>query len=53
MPSSSSRALRMPDRRGDGNPKMSKKLCAKLQELNTPLVTEGLQYMQKAVDIRP
>ncbi len=38
---------------GDGNPKMSKKLCANLQQLNTPLVTEGLQYMQKAVDIRP
>jgi tetratricopeptide (TPR) repeat protein len=38
---------------GDGNAKMSKKLCAKLQELNAPLVTEGLQYMQKAVEIRP
>jgi tetratricopeptide (TPR) repeat protein len=38
---------------GDGNPKMNKQTCAKMQELNTPLVTEGLQYMQKAVDIRP
>jgi tetratricopeptide (TPR) repeat protein len=38
---------------GDGNPKMSKQVCQKLQELNTPLVTEGLQYMQKAIDIRP
>ena len=38
---------------GDGNPKMSKEVCKKLQEMNTPLVTEGLQYMQKAVDIRP
>jgi tetratricopeptide (TPR) repeat protein len=38
---------------GDGNPKMSKKLCAQLQQINTPLVTEGLQYMQKAVDVRP
>ncbi len=38
---------------GDGNPKMNKQVCAKLQELNTPLVTEGLQYMQKAVDVRP
>jgi tetratricopeptide (TPR) repeat protein len=38
---------------GDGNPKMSKKLCATLQQMNGPLVTEGLQYMQKAVDIRP
>jgi len=37
----------------DGNPKMSKQTCAKLQELNTTLVTEGLTYMQKAVDIRP
>lgn len=38
---------------GDGNPKMSKKLCAQLQQMNTPLVTEGLQYMQKAVEVRP
>jgi tetratricopeptide (TPR) repeat protein len=38
---------------GDGNPKMNKQVCAKLQELNTPLVTEGLQYMQKAIDVRP
>jgi tetratricopeptide (TPR) repeat protein len=38
---------------GDGNPKMNKPVCAKLQELNTPLVTEGLQYMQKAIDVRP
>ncbi|AXC11634.1 TPR-domain containing protein [Acidisarcina polymorpha] len=38
---------------GDGNPKMSKPVCQKLQELNTPLVTEGLQYMQKALDVRP
>jgi tetratricopeptide (TPR) repeat protein len=38
---------------GDGNPKMNKQTCAKMQEQNTALVTEGLQYMQKAVDIRP
>ncbi len=38
---------------GDGNPKMSKEVCKKIQELNTALVTEGLQYMQKAIDIRP
>ncbi len=38
---------------GDGNPKMNKQVCAKIQELNTPLVTEGLQYMQKAIDVRP
>ncbi len=38
---------------GEGNAKMSKKLCADLQQANGPLITEGLQYMQKAVDIRP
>lgn len=38
---------------GSGNAKMNKQVCAKLQQLNTPLVTEGLQYMQKAVDARP
>jgi tetratricopeptide (TPR) repeat protein len=38
---------------GDGNPKMSKQTCAKMQEENSALVSEGLQYMQKAVDIRP
>ena len=38
---------------GDGNPKMPKPVCAKLQQENTPLVTEGLQYMQKALDVRP
>ena len=32
---------------------MNKQVCAKIQELNTPLVTEGLQYMQKAIDVRP
>ena len=38
---------------GDGNPKMTKKSAPRLQEQNTPLVNEGLQYMQKAVDVRP
>jgi tetratricopeptide (TPR) repeat protein len=38
---------------GEGNPKKPKAVCQKLQELNTPLVTEGLQYMQKAIDVRP
>ncbi len=38
---------------GEGNAKMSKKLCAQIQQENTPLVTEGLQYMQKAIDVRP
>jgi tetratricopeptide (TPR) repeat protein len=38
---------------GNGNAKVTKPVCAKIQELNTPLVTEGLQYMQKAIDVRP
>jgi tetratricopeptide (TPR) repeat protein len=38
---------------GEGNAKKSKQLCAALQQMNTPLVTEGLQYMQKAIDARP
>jgi hypothetical protein len=36
---------------GLGNVKKSKAACAKLQEANTALVNEGLQYLQKAVDI--
>jgi tetratricopeptide (TPR) repeat protein len=38
---------------GQGNPKMPKKVCEQLKEENTPLVTDGLSYLQKAVDIRP
>jgi tetratricopeptide (TPR) repeat protein len=38
---------------GDGNPKMPKPVCQKLVEQNTPLVNEGLQYLQKALEIRP
>ncbi len=38
---------------GDGNPKMPKPVCQKLLEQNTPIVNEGLQYLQKALDIRP
>ncbi len=38
---------------GLGNPKMSKKVCAKLKDENTQLVTQGLDYLHKAVDIRP
>lgn len=38
---------------GDGNPKKSKGACAKLQQQNTALVNEGLQYLQKAVEINP
>jgi hypothetical protein len=36
---------------GNGNPKKSKGACQKIKDANTPLVTEGLQYLQKAVDI--
>lgn len=38
---------------GQGNPKMPKKTCEGLVQENTPLVNEGLEYLQKAVDIRP
>lgn len=38
---------------GDGNPKMPKDACKKLVEQNTALVNEGMQYLQKALDIRP
>ena len=30
-----------------------KKACAALQDQNTPLVTEGIQQLQQAVDLRP
>jgi tetratricopeptide (TPR) repeat protein len=36
---------------GLGNAKKSKAACAKIAEMNKPLVDEGLQYLQKAVDI--
>lgn len=38
---------------GDGNPKMSKGACQKIQAANTDLVTEGLQYLNKAVEVNP
>jgi tetratricopeptide (TPR) repeat protein len=38
---------------GLGNPKLSKKACQDLQQQNNALVTEGLQYLQKSVEIRP
>ena len=38
---------------GDGNPKKSKGACQKLQAANTELVNEGLQYLQKAVELNP
>ena len=38
---------------GEGNKKMTKGACAKLQGQNTDLVTEGLKYLDKAVDLNP
>jgi tetratricopeptide (TPR) repeat protein len=38
---------------GAGNAKLPKNVCAKLQQLNTPLVEEGLQYLNQAVQIKP
>ncbi len=37
--------------KGDGNTKLSKPACARLVASNTPLVTEGMQYLQKATEI--
>ncbi len=38
---------------GNGNPKKSKDVCAKLVAANTQLVTEAMQYLNKAVEINP
>jgi len=38
---------------GNGNVKKSKGACQKLQDANTAVVAEGMQYLQKAVDINP
>jgi tetratricopeptide (TPR) repeat protein len=38
---------------GEGNVKMPKKACQDLVQQNTPLVNEGIEYLQKAVEIRP
>jgi len=38
---------------GSGNVKMPKKVCQELQQKNTQLVNEGLEYLHKAIDIRP
>ncbi len=38
---------------GLGNAKMSKQICAKIKTDNTQPVTEGLDFLHKAVDIRP
>lgn len=36
---------------GSGNLKMSKDSCTRLAAMNTPLVTEGTDYLQKAVGV--
>ena len=38
---------------GNGNVKKSKGACQKLQQANTALVDEGMQYLLKAVDLNP
>jgi tetratricopeptide (TPR) repeat protein len=38
---------------GEGNKKMTKGACAKIQAANTQLVTEGLQNLNKAVELNP
>jgi tetratricopeptide (TPR) repeat protein len=38
---------------GDGNPKKTKAACQKLVDMNTNLVDNGLENLQKAVDINP
>jgi tetratricopeptide (TPR) repeat protein len=39
--------------KSDGNLKLSKAGCAKMTTENQALVTQGLQYLQKAIDINP
>ena len=39
--------------KGDGNPQLSKSDCKKLAEMNTPLNDEALNYLNKAVQVRP
>jgi len=38
---------------GNGNAKLPKAACAELQQQNTPLVEEGIQSLQKAIELRP
>jgi len=38
---------------GNGNAKLPKAACAELVQQNTPLVEEGIQSLQKAIEIRP
>ncbi len=39
--------------KSDGNVKLPKAACADLTAKNAPLIAEGLQYLQKAVDLNP
>ena len=38
---------------GEGNKKMTKGACAKIQAANTDLVNEALKYLSKAIDLNP
>jgi tetratricopeptide (TPR) repeat protein len=38
---------------GNGNVKMTKAACAKMQAANTDVVADGLKNLQKAIDINP
>jgi tetratricopeptide (TPR) repeat protein len=38
---------------GEGNKKLSKGACAKLQQENQPLIDDGMKALQKAIEINP
>ena len=38
---------------GNGNPKMSKATCAKMQAANTDLINQAMQFLNRAVEINP
>lgn len=38
---------------GQGNPKMPKQVCQEIKQQNGDVVQQGLDYLQKAIDIRP
>ena len=38
---------------GNGNPKMSKATCAKMQAANTDLIAQAMQFLNRAVEINP
>jgi tetratricopeptide (TPR) repeat protein len=38
---------------GAGNVKMNKATCAKIKAANAPLVSEAMQYLQRAIEINP